>query len=138
MDYAAETRFVRAFIRKERRERLLYELTTPKKRYNGVSRFCHQAEELLDPAKLVMAGEDLERRAAFVRFARAHDGPCRLLSPFPWLDGRVLPFGDAVREASQCPDAVLILGDGFAVVFGEPVKGGRGKYLLSEKNLLSV
>ena len=30
-------------------------------------------------------------------------------------------------------DAVLILGDGFALVFEEAVKGGRGKYLLSER-----
>ena len=34
-----------------------------------------------------------------------------------------------------CPDAVLILGSTFAVVFGEPMKGGRGKYLLSDTGL---
>jgi len=29
-------------------------------------------------------------------------------------------------------DAFLVLGDGFAIVFGEPVKGGREKYLVVE------
>ncbi len=47
MDYSNEQHFVQSFIRKARRERLLYELTTPEKRYDGVNRFCHQAKELL-------------------------------------------------------------------------------------------
>ena len=38
MDYLNERHFVQAFIRKDRRDRLLYELTTPEKRYDGVSR----------------------------------------------------------------------------------------------------
>ncbi len=58
MDTTAEERFVNSFIRKERRRRLLYELSTPKKRYAAVDRFCHQAEELLVPAKIALRGED--------------------------------------------------------------------------------
>ena len=132
MDYSAEQRFVRAFIRKNRRERLLFELTTPEKRYDGVSRFCHQARDFLDPAKIVMEGEDLERRSEFARFVRQHDELCLVLSPDFWLDEQFLPLRDAVGQATVCPDAVLILGSSFAVVFGEPMKGGRGKYLLAE------
>ena len=131
-DYSAERHFVQSFIRKNRRERLLYELTTPKKRYDGVSRFCHQSREFLDPAKILMEGEDLERRSEFERFVRQHDELCFVLSPDFWLDEQFLPLRDAVGQATVCPDAVLILGSTFAVVFGEPMKGGRGKYLLSE------
>ena len=134
-DYSAEQQFVQAFIRKNRRERLLYELTTPEKRYDGVSRFCHQAQDFLDPAKIVMEGEDLERRPEFAQFVRRHDELCFVLSPDFWLDEQFLPLQDAVRKAAVCPDAVLILGSTFAVVFGEPMKGGRGKYLLSETSL---
>ena len=86
VDYSTEQHFVQSFIRKNRRERLLYELTTPEKRYDGVSRFCHQAQDFLDPAKIVMEGEDLERRSEFERFARQHDEPCFVLSPDFWLD----------------------------------------------------
>ena len=133
MDYSAETHFVQTFIRKNRRERLLYELTTPEKRYDGVSRFCHQARELLDPAKIVMEGEDLNRRSEFERFVRQHNELCFVLSPEFWLDEQFLPLADAVAQAAVSLDAVLILGSTFAVVFGEPMKGGRGKYLLSEE-----
>ena len=132
MDYSHEEHFVNTFIRKNRRERLLFELTTPKRRYEGVSRFCHQAGELLDPKKILLAGEDLERRPEFARFVRQHDELCLVLSPDFWSDEQFLPLGDAVARAIVSPDAFLILGSTFAVVFGEPMKGGRGKYLLSE------
>ena len=72
MDHTAEQHFVKKFIRKSRRERLLYELTTPEKRYGGVSRFCHTAKDLLDPSGIIMEGEDLERRPEFISFIRQH------------------------------------------------------------------
>ena len=133
MDYANERRFVAAFIVKDRRKRLLHELTTPAKRYGGLSRFCHQAEELLDPAKMLMEGEDLDRLPEFERFVARHDEPCYVMSPDARMDGRTLATKDAVNEALMCLDAVIILGSSFAIVFGEPLKGGRGKFLLSEE-----
>ena len=135
VDYSAERHFVQSFIRKNRRERLLYELTTPEKRYDGVSRFCHQSREFLDPAKILMEGEDLERKPSFERFVLQHDELCFVLSPDFWLDEQFLPLKDAVGQATVCPDAVLSLVSTFAVVFGEPMKGGRGKFLLSERQL---
>ena len=133
MDYSNEQHFVQSFIRKNRRERLRFELTTPEKRCDGVSRFCHQAKELLEPSKIIMEGEDLDRRPKFDRFVRQHDEICFVLSPDFYMDEQFLPLKDAVRWAIICLDAVIIMGSTFAVVFGEPMKGGRGKFLLSEK-----
>lgn len=135
MDYSNEQHFVQSFIRKNRSERLLYELSTPEKRYDGVRRFCHQAKELLEPSKIIMEGEDLDRRPEFDCFVRQHDEICFVLSPDFYMDEQFLPLRDAVHKAVICLDAVIIMGSTFAVVFGEPVKGGRGKYLLSEKNV---
>ena len=133
MDYTNEQRFVQMFVRKSRRKRLLHELTTPEKRYGGVSRFCHQAEELIDPSKIVMEGDGMTCRPEFERFIKQHDEICFVMSPDSFVDEQQLPLKDAVREAVLCPDAVLIVGSTFAVVFGEPMKGGRGAFLLSEK-----
>ena len=136
-NYSIEERFVKAFIRKSRRERMLYELMTPEKRYEGVDRFCHEAGNLLDPAKIVMEGEDLDRRPEFRRFVEKNkDEICYLLSPDFWLDEQFKPLNEAVELAVMCPDAALVIGDDFAIVFGEPMKGGRGKYLLAEKSLM--
>ncbi len=133
MDYSNERHFVQSFIRKTRRDRLLYELTSPEKRYDGVGRFCHQAKELLEPSRIIMEGEDLDRRPEFERFVQQHDEICFVLSPDFYMDEQFLPLRDAVHKAMISLDAVLIMGSTFAVVFGEPMKGGRGKYLLSEK-----
>ncbi len=132
MDYSIERRFVQSFIRKSRRERLLHELTTPTKRYDGVSRFCHQAKDLLEPSRIIMEGEDIDRRSEFKRFVQEHDEICFVLSPDFYIDEQFLPLSDAVKEAVMSLDAVLIMGSTFAIVFGEPMKGGRGKFLLSE------
>lgn len=133
MNNEIEKHFVDTFIRKNRRERLLYELTTLEKRYDGVSRFCHQAEELLEPTRITMSGEDLDRRPEFERFIRQHDELVLVLSPDFYMDEQFLPLKDAVHQAVISLDAVLIVGSTFAIVFGEPMKGGRGKFLMSEK-----
>ena len=130
MDRPAEEKFVNKFIRRDRRDRLLYELGTPSKRREALSRFCHQAPQLLDHSRILMHGEDLDRSAGFLSFVHAHDGLCIVLTPDFFPDGEQMKLSDAVAWAVSCPDAVLILGDGFAVVFGEVMKGGRGKFLL--------
>ncbi len=48
------------------------------------------------------------------------------------MDYSIERLSDAVKEAVMSLDAVLIMGSTFAIVFGEPMKGGRGKFLLSE------
>ena len=133
MDYRNERLFVQTYIRKDRRDRLLYELTDPVKRYDGLERFCHHAADLLDMNKVMMTGEDLERTDRFQSFADKHKEDCVLLSPDGNIDGLVLPFRNAVDTAVACFDAVIILGDRFALVMGEVMKGGRGKHLLADK-----
>ena len=137
MDYQAEQYFVHTFVRKSRHERLLFELMTPRKRYDGISRFCHQSDEVLDYSKIIMSGEDIDRLPEFERFVRTHNEVCYILSPDDFVDGQSVPLKDAVPMAVMCPDAVVIIGSSFAMVFGEPAKGGRGKYLLSEQKRLA-
>ena len=48
MEYERERYFVQNFIKKERRERLMLELTDPARQLAGIDRFSHHAEELLE------------------------------------------------------------------------------------------
>ncbi|MBQ5955440.1 MAG: hypothetical protein IJH69_01010 [Firmicutes bacterium] len=132
MDHSAEERFIKNFIKKRYRERLLFELTTPKKRYAGLDRFCHQASDLIDPMRIYLEGDDLDRLSEFKDFCKKHQGLCRVLSPEFYWDEIEVPLDGAVEMAVTSLDAFLVLGDGFAIVFGEPVKGGREKYLVVE------
>ena len=131
-DRNKEESFVNSFIVKSRRERLLYELSTPKKRYDGISRFCHQAGDFIDSAAVLMSGDDIDRRAEFRTFVKEHDNLCSVLSPL-FDEDLILSLKDAVDLAVMGTDAYVIIGDGFAVVFGEAMKDGRDKYLLAKK-----
>ena len=137
MKNTPEQYFIQTFIRKSRRDRLLFELTTATRRYDGLSRFCHQSKELLDPARIVLSGSDLECRPEFRRFAEQHNETCLIVSPDSEIDNRTMKLHDAIRMAAGFHDAVIIIGSTFAVVFGEPVKGGRDKFLLSNGHLTS-
>ncbi len=135
-EYSIE-HFVKTFIRKNRRERLLFELTK-EDRYDGVSRFCHQEKELLEPSRIHMEGKDMDRSQEYQRFIKQHPETCLVLSPDDSMDGQYLSLEVAVKQAEMCLDAVLILGSTFAVVYTEPVKGGRDVYLLSESKLPEI
>ena len=135
MDYSEEKHFVRSFIRKERRDRLLYELTTPDKRYDGVSRFCHQARDLIDRSKILMSGQDFDGSLELQKFIKQHKGNCMILSPDSFIDESSMDLNEALEAAKMSFDASIILGDGFAVIFSEAEKGGRDRFLLSEKSI---
>ena len=133
MDHSKEEYFVNTFIKKDRRERLLYELTDPKKRYQGISRFCHQAKELIMPSRIVMEGTDIDKNPQFEQFVKNHQMDCYVLSPDPAMNDMSLSLQDATEQANMCMDAVIIIGSGFALIYGEPEKGGRDKFVLFEQ-----
>ena len=53
-----EKSFIECFVVKSKQDRLLFELGG-KKRRDGVGRFCHNAEEILRPEKIMMSGDCL-------------------------------------------------------------------------------
>lgn len=136
--YESETEFVRNYIRREKRDRLLHELTDRKKRSRGLDRFCHQSAQLIDPKRILLSGNDLGQQEEFCRFVSLHEEPTVILSPNPVLDGMVLPLADAVREAMADADASIVLGTGYALVNGEAMKGFREHYLLVKETFNAV
>ena len=129
-NFEEERRFVETYLKKDRQKRLLYELTTPKKRYEGLDRFCHNSSKLIDMNKVVLQGDDLERQPEFFKFIKKHPEDCVILSPDSFIDGLTMALPQALKAAVESFDAVIILGDKYCLVYGEVEKGGREKYLL--------
>ncbi|MBR0152939.1 MAG: hypothetical protein IJM26_04065 [Lachnospiraceae bacterium] len=125
-----EEYFISSFVKKSRRKRLSFELQTPGKRYEGISRFCHQSEEFLDPAFIRMQGVDLLNQPGFEEFRRGREDLCLLLTPAFWQDEIFLPFEEALEMAANELDAVVLIAASFAMVFSEVGREGREKYLL--------
>lgn len=130
MDERKEKHFIAQFITKSRQDRLLYELSTPKKRNEGIERFCHQADDFLESKKIRIKDSNLEHLPAFLKFVQEHNEPVYVLSPDPLLNEQVLSLTIAVNAAAANSDAVILLGDTFTIVFAEAQKSGRDKYLL--------
>ena len=128
----AEKYFVDTFIRKDRRERLWFELSHPNRRYRGLSRFCHQSTDLLRPDKILLSGKDLMRQEHFQEFVKKGTGQCLILSPDASCDGRTCPLCDAVALCMMCLDASIVVGSHFAVVSSEAMQGGSDHFLLVE------
>ncbi|MBR3251375.1 MAG: hypothetical protein IKF80_06675 [Erysipelotrichaceae bacterium] len=135
MDYPAEERFVRTYIRKSRQERLLYELKTTEKRYRGLSRFSHQARELIDNDKILKTGKDFDDTKDLEKFVKQHDENCLVFSPDPMIDDSSMSLKEAIEKAKMSSDALIILGTDFAIVFAEADKNGRDRFLLTEKSI---
>ncbi|MBQ3295447.1 MAG: hypothetical protein IJH00_03060 [Erysipelotrichaceae bacterium] len=133
MDNSTEEYFIKTFIRKSRQERLFHELTNEKKRYRGIDRFCHQASGLIDLSKVVMKDDDLVSGNAFEKFIEKHEQDCYVLSTDSFLNERMISLQEAVDQANMSTEAVLIIGKGFAIVFGEAMKKGRDRFLLAEE-----
>ena len=108
----------------------MHELLSREKQYRGISRFCHQSEELIDPSNVVLHDANLEHDPELLRFISRQTDRCLILSPDGFLNGQEMDLETAVREAARSTDAVLILGNGYALVFGEAEKNGRDKYFL--------
>ena len=133
MTSLTEQAFVEAYVRKDRRERLLHELSNPKKRYRGLDRFCHGAADLLDPARITLAGPSLEYDAVFIAFvAPRADETCGIFSLDGGIDGLELPLAEAVAACIACLDASIIMGGSFAIVRAEAWKGGTDMWLLEQ------
>ena len=82
----AEEYFATTFLNRSRKNRLLAELTKPRKRYRGLDRFCHGTPDLIDLRQVLMYGPDLERRPDFETFVKEHEETVTILSPEPAAD----------------------------------------------------
>ena len=128
-----EIEFAEVFIRKDRRERILYELKDPKKRYRALDRFSHDSENLLDPKKIVLASHDLSREKDFPKYLKDHREECIILSTDPYIDGIQTVLQDAMQYARMSTEAAIILGEGIAIVKTEAMKKDTMEYLLLER-----
>lgn len=127
-----ERYFLETFIRKDRKERLLYQFGSEKKRYEALDRFCHDTGKLINKSLVIMQGEKLESDKEFEKFCNSHNEECLMISPDGFLDNQVMVLKEAVKAALMCFDAVIVIGKGFAFIKEESMKGGTVKYLLKE------
>lgn len=108
MDKSIEEKFVNTFVIKEKRERILYELTSTKKRALATNRLY----ALLDKHFIVYEGKEIDERALIAEFKKYSKMPqtCYNISESQ-DDGKFLPFEVAVKNMLKYEMTYVIICD---------------------------
>lgn len=134
MDRATEERFVRTFVSKQRRERLLLELVTPSRRQTGILRFCHSAAPVIDFRTLVYRGKKLKREdMERLLLPHAERGMCYAISTNETIDGRFLPISEALDSLLGFGMPSILICAHAALIECEQEQGAAEKLILVER-----
>ena len=112
MDFNIELDFIKKYIKKEYRERIIFELQSKKKREKGISHFSHSAQTVLNDSFIPCPMTQLQDH--LVALCSAQD-ECYMISG-DTLDGHILPLHDAVEYCLTSYLAVILISSKFAVV----------------------
>lgn len=129
----AEEAFVNTFVRKDRRERALFELGSESKRGKFLNRLCHDYAGVFNARYLrpvPQAGEG----GSVLKLLRESGaaGTCHVISCNEAIDGKQLPLEDAVRAAVGfgLPSILVFAPDSLAYFEAEQEKGAPPRFLL--------
>lgn len=132
MEKETERRFVQCFIRREKRERLLFELAG-KKRREGIGRFCHGAEDLLMKEKIIACGPLSIGQIRVWAEQYAPKETCYLCAYNESLDGQRVPAPAALEKALGNGMAAMLIFERLAIVETEQESGTPDRYVLLEQ-----
>ena len=126
----AEKSFVKKFIKKEKQDRLLFELSG-KKRQHGIERFCHNAEDMIDTERIAYSGNNL-LPDEILKITKQYKVPesCYIIAYQNELDKKYVSFEDALGLVLGNGMAAIIICNDFAVIETEQYSGTPFRYIL--------
>lgn len=130
MNRKKEESFVKNYIVSSKRERLLFELQG-KKRRDGVSRFCHCADDLLIESTIKLHGTDITQELR-KQIAMSGCGECYVISYFEELDGKVFDKAEVLEAILGLGMPSIAILDDFVIIETEQIQGPAAKYLLKK------
>ncbi len=125
MDSSIEKNFIEKFINKQYKERLSFELASKKKRIEGIERFSHGIELLLDKKYLGEKSEKLDKRTLEKYALHA---PVYLLS-YQHSDGVFMECDQAIEYLSETPSAAIAVFGDVCIIKAE-YEGGQATYYI--------
>ena len=126
----AEKSFVKRFIKKEKQDRLLFELSG-KKRQHGIERFCHNAEDMIDTERIVYSGNSLFPDE-ILKITKQYKVPesCYIIAYQKELDKKYVSFEEALDLVLGNGMAAIIICNDFAIIETEQYSGTPFRYIL--------
>lgn len=135
---AAEATFVANFIRKDRRERAIFELGSASKRGKFINRLCHDFSGVFDPRFLHPLPELGFDPGALVKRLRTlgAGSECHVISSNDAVDGQRMALEGAVRATVGfgLPSILICIPDSLCYFEAEQERGAAPRFLLLKKD----
>lgn len=130
MDIDVENKFIDNFVRRPFKKRLMFELSG-KKRDEGIRRFCHNANVILDLRYVYKVSKDIyhaELNNLLTELDYKFNNDCYYFDSYC---GEYLKTEEAIeRNMSNMSASIILFGDKIAFVKSETDYGAPTKYLL--------
>lgn len=132
-DEKIEQFFVNNFVVKNRRQRLLYELSG-KKRIDGMMRFCHGTLNLIIKEKIIASGTDLyETEILHIIRQHTNAGNAYIMAYDEEIDACSCSVQEALKKVLGNGMAAIVVIDNLVVIETEQCYGTPGRYILVNK-----
>ena len=128
MDLYRETSFVNKYIKKEFKDRLLFELRSIKKRSKAISRFAHRCEELLQNSYTKHDTADLQR---VLSITTTSEEQCYIISDNEH-DCEVIALPIAIEYCKESYMPFILIGSSFAMIKPENESGTPVFYIFRD------
>lgn len=126
-----ETNFTNKFIIKNRRSRILYELSNEKKRKDGIWRFCHGASRYIINSKIIYEGNSISNEEINVLIKKyTNEKQCYIISGYEDIDGVFMNTEKAIETIIGRGMASILVFSNLAVIETEQEIGRADKYVL--------
>ena len=112
MDFNIEVDFVMKYVKKEYRDRLLFELQSKKHREKAISRFCHSSQQILIDCFTKCTMSDFQK--LFCLETNSMD-KCYLITN-DVNDGKLLLLREAIEYCQKSYMAVILICSKFVVI----------------------
>jgi hypothetical protein len=138
MDKEQEIRIVRRFFAKRIQDRVIFELSSEKKRLEALSRLCHDYEKTLIPEYMIeipTSNSDYQEILSLLK-KQGCTNECYVISWNEEIDGRKLPLDKALKivVGYGMPSIVSCTEGALAYFEAEQVIGSPPRFLL-KRNL---
>lgn len=128
MDIQIEQYFIHTYITKNRQDRLLYELSSPKKRGDGIQRFCHGTMQLIKPSMIRYQGKDVSVLQNNINMCQ--ENQCYLISDDSTIDGTWQDRETVLSQIIENGGASIAIFKDFVIIETEQVQGAAEKFVL--------
>lgn len=101
MDKTYEEKMVKSLFNKRIQERVIYELSSPKKRINALNRLCHDYKSIINERYLIEIQKPNSNSDKILRLLKRHGAGdlCYVISLNKDIDGKQLPLIYALEKA---------------------------------------